>query len=309
MAEPAIALDGLTKYYGRRLGVADLTFDVQPGEVFGFLGPNGAGKTTAIRMLVGLLRITRGSASILGQDVATAPPALRQRIGYLPGALSLYRNLTGAEHLRFLARMRGLDLQERIDELAERLDLDLTRHVHDLSKGNQQKLGVVQAFMHDPDVLILDEPTSGLDPIVQREFEALVRAATARGGTVLLSSHVLSEVEELADRVAVIDRGHLIVVERIGALKDRAIRSVDLTFDAPVDPSALVGVPGVEHVTSFGTTLNCRVTGPETDLLRRAVECGVVTVRTHEPSLEEIFMSLVRGGDRDAVPPADEVVA
>ena len=309
MAEPAIVLDDLTKYYGRRLGVAGLTFDVGAGEVVGFLGPNGAGKTTAMRMLVGLLRITRGRARILGQDVSGAPPALRQRIGYLPGALALYPNLTGRELLRFLARMRGLDLGPRIDELAERLDLDLSRHVHDLSKGNQQKVGVVQAFMHDPDVLILDEPTSGLDPIVQREFGALVREATGRGASMLLSSHVLSEVEELADRVAVVDQGALVVVERIGILKERTVRTVDMVFDSAVDPAPFAALPGVTDVVASGVTVGCRVIGPETELLRQAVALGVVRVSTREANLEEIFLSLVGGGEDRGAAPADEVVA
>jgi len=305
---PAIELMGLTKFYGRRRGVEDLTFDVAPGEVFGFLGPNGAGKTTTLRMLVGLLRITAGSASVLGQDVASARPALRARIGYLPGALALYKKLTGQEYLTFAARMRRLDLDDRIADLARRLDLDLDRRIHDLSRGNQQKIGVVQAFMHDPDVLVLDEPTSGLDPIVQQEFEALVRQATDRGASVLLSSHVLSEVEQLAQRVAVIDAGRLIVVEHIDVLKRRAVRAVELAFPRPVDPAAYRALACVQDARAHGSQLTCSVVGAETELLRLAVADEVETVRTLEPSLEEIFMSLVTGGDhRDRRPDHQDV--
>ena len=306
---PSISLHGLTKYYGRDLGVEDLTFDVMPGEVFGFLGPNGAGKTTAMRMLVGLLRITRGSATVLGTDVATAPASLRHRIGYLPGALTLYGNLTGAEYLRFLARMRGRAMNQRIGELSERLNLDLTRHIHDLSKGNQQKLGVVQAFMHSPEVLILDEPTAGLDPIVQREFETLIDEAQQQGTAILLSSHVLSEVDHLAGRVAIVDAGHLLVVEDISTLKRRALRTIDLDFPQPVATAPFTLLDGVKDVRSRASQVTCTVSGEETALLRHAVSLGVLTVRTHEPSLDQVFFSLVQGGDRHADRPADEIVA
>ncbi len=308
--EPAvIELTGLTKYYGRQLGVEDLTFDVSPGEVFGFLGPNGAGKTTTLRMLIGLLRITRGSARLLGTDVATAPPALRARIGYLPGDLSLYKNLTGREYLGFMARMRNRDLAERIASLSERLNLDASRHIHDLSKGNQQKIGVIQAFMHDPEVLILDEPTSGLDPIVQREFEILLDEATQRGAAVLLSSHILSEVEHLAGRVAVVNEGRLLVVERIATLKSRSVRTLELTFSGPVDPAPLRAVPSVDGIDVHGAVASCTVVGAHDELLRVALTLGLETVQTHEPSLEDIFMTLVAGGGPDAAPPAGQELA
>jgi ABC-2 type transport system ATP-binding protein len=306
---PAIELSGLTKFYGRQLGVADVTFDVEPGEVFGFLGPNGAGKTTTIRMLMGLLRITRGRAAVLGQDVATARPSLRARIGYLPGALALYRNLTAREYLRYTARMRRLDLDLTINGLADRLNLDLGRHLHDLSRGNQQKVGVIQAFMHDPDVLILDEPTSGLDPLVQREFEGMVHEAVGRGAAILLSSHILQEVEQLAGRVAIVDDGHLLVVEHIDTLKQKAMRTIDLHFPQDVPADVFRALPSVAAVEGTGRRLTCSVIGGQNELLRTAVDLGVETVRTREPSLEDVFMSLVRGGDHDAAPAAAEDVA
>jgi ABC-2 type transport system ATP-binding protein len=181
----ALELRDLTKYYGNDLGIDGVTFDVSQGETFGFLGPNGAGKTTTMRLLLGLIKPTRGTASILGKDLGEGP-LVRERIGYLPGTLELYENLTGKEFLNFFAKLRKKDCKKQIAELSSRFDLDLTRHIHDLSKGNRQKLGVVQAFMHEPDLLLLDEPTSGLDPLVQREFAELVRETTARGGTLLL---------------------------------------------------------------------------------------------------------------------------
>lgn len=219
MPTPAISLQGLTKYYGRDLGVADVTFDVFPGEVIGFLGPNGAGKTTTMRCLVGLLNITSGRAEILGQEVGVTATGLRARIGYLPGSPALYKNLTGLEYLKFLAKMRGIDCTEQIYSMAERFDLDSGRRIHELSKGNQQKIAVIAAFMHKPDVLILDEPTSGLDPIVQREFSAIVDEMQTRGAAILLSSHVLSEVEHLADRVVIVNAGKQLLVQENLAVK------------------------------------------------------------------------------------------
>ena len=297
MPESAIKLEGLTKYYGRVLGVSNLTFEIFPGEVFGFLGPNGAGKTTAMRALVGLLKITSGRAEILGMDVSTATPEIRRRIGYLPGSPSLYENLTGWEHLLFLSHMRNMDCTREIKSIAERLDLDLTRHIRDLSKGNQQKVGVVQAFMHQPEILILDEPTSGLDPIVQREFAVLVDEAQSRGTAVLLSSHVLSEVEHLADRIVIINAGKQLLVDEISHLKDRTIRSIDLFFPGQISDDVFLKIPGVKDVRVYGNRVNCTLVGGENALLRAAVEHGVESVQTHESSLDDIFFSIVSGGD------------
>lgn len=297
MPAPAIALQGLTKYYGHDLGVADVTFEVFPGEVMGFLGPNGAGKTTTMRSLVGLLNITSGRAQILGEEVSVAASHQRARIGYLPGAPSFYSNLTGKEHLMFLAKMRGIDCTDQINSMAERFDLDVDRRIHDLSKGNQQKIGVIQAFMHRPDVLILDEPTSGLDPIVQREFSALVDETQSRGAAVLLSSHVLSEVEHLADRVVIINAGKQLLVEEISRLKERTVRTIDLYFPSPVSKDIFSNIAGVKDLRVYGNRVSCTVVGGENALLRCAVDNGLESVQTHESSLDDIFFSLVSGGD------------
>jgi ABC-2 type transport system ATP-binding protein len=297
MSKPSIKLVGLTKYYGHDLGVADLTFQISPGEVVGFLGPNGAGKTTTMRVLVGLLKSTSGSAEILGEDVNKANPQMRKQLGYLPGSPSLYENLTSWEHLLFLARMRGLDCTREIQSIADRLELDLSRHIRDLSKGNQQKVGVVQAFMHQPDVLILDEPTSGLDPIVQREFALIIAEAQSRGAAILLSSHVLSEVEHLADRVVIINAGKQLLVDEISHLKQRTIRSIDLFFAQPVSKDIFSVISGVQEVAVFGNRVNCTVVGTENALLRISVEHGLESVQTHESSLDDIFFSIIAGGD------------
>jgi ABC-2 type transport system ATP-binding protein len=296
VCDVAIRTVGLTKYYGRQCGIEALDLEVPVGEVFGFLGPNGAGKTTTIRMLLGLLHPTRGTAQLLGLDSERAGVTLRRRVGYLPGELTMYENLRGHEFLHFMARMRGGVPEDAFVKLAERLDLDLSRHIHDLSKGNRQKLGVVQAFMHDPDLLVLDEPTSGLDPLVQLTFSELVREATARGASVFLSSHVLAEVEQLADRVGIVVEGHLVVVERISTLKERAVRRLDLDLGRPVDPTVFAAVRGVKDVTVHGDIASCVVTGHVTELLREAVAQGVLNVVSHEPDLEEIFLGYVAGG-------------
>ncbi|OIQ78547.1 putative ABC transporter ATP-binding protein YbhF [mine drainage metagenome] len=291
----ALELQNLTKYYGEDLGIEGLTFDVAEGETFGFLGPNGAGKTTTMRLLLGLIWPTRGTATVLGRNIADGPP-VRERVGYLPGTLRLYENLTGQEFLNLFARLRQRDCAKQIKALSSRFDLDLSRHIHDLSKGNRQKLGVVQAFMHEPDLLLLDEPTSGLDPLVQREFAELVRETTARGGTLLLSSHVMSEVELLTDRVAILNLGRLVLVEHISELKARAVRTVELEFPAPVDSSKFENLQSVREVTTHRNRMMCKVSGSENELLRLAVDNNVQMVITHEPDLNEIFLGLISTG-------------
>lgn len=294
----AVELKGLTKFYGKSRGIEDITFDIEQGETFGFLGPNGAGKSTALRTLVGLIFATSGEAKILGEDALIANPKLRARIGYLPGSLGLYKQLTGWEALTFIAKMRGKNCDKEIKLYAERLELDLHKHIHDLSKGNRQKVGVIQAFMHQPEVLFLDEPTSGLDPLVQREFEAMLDEVKARGGSVMLSSHVLSEVDHLANRIAVIKDGRLVVVDEISKLKSKAIHSLVLTFDQPVNPAIFAGILGVSDVLTSGNVITCKVVGNENHLLTIATANGVTNVRSVEQSLDEIFLGLVAGAQQ-----------
>ncbi|NBW91448.1 MAG: ABC transporter ATP-binding protein [Actinobacteria bacterium] len=293
MNSPAVSLRKLTKSYGKNRGIVDISFDIYPGEVFGFLGPNGAGKSTAIRTLLGLISATSGTAEILGQDALKNSAELRAQVGYLPGALSLNSNYTAWELLHQFAKLRNIDCTASIQDLASRLKLDLHKKIGELSKGNRQKVGVIQAFMHLPKVLFLDEPTSGLDPLAQREFEKILDEVKARGGAVMLSSHVLSEVEHLADTVAVINDGKLLVVDRVANLKAKALRHLDLSFDSPVAVSVFDGIAAVKAIGSHGTTISCEVVGSEHEILKRAVEHGVVAVQSHEPSLEEIFLRLV----------------
>jgi ABC-2 type transport system ATP-binding protein len=292
-----IRVRALTKLYRRgQVGVSGLDLAVESGEVFGFLGPNGAGKTTTLRCLMGLIRPTSGGAEIFGRD-PWRDAGIRREIGYLPGELALYENMSGRALLGWLARLRGIsDLRPGL-LLAERLHLDLRRHVHDLSRGNKQKLGVVLALMHTPALALLDEPTNGLDPLAQQEFAAIVSEAREAGRTIVLSSHVLSEVEQVAGRVAILREGQLVVVDSVAALKQRALRRFQLEFTAPPDPSLFRRVAGVAEAEASGRFLRCAVAGPVGPLLQVAATDGLVNVISHEPDLEEIFLSYMKGGD------------
>jgi ABC-2 type transport system ATP-binding protein len=289
----AVSLEKLTKNYGTSRGICEVSFEVYAGEVMGFLGPNGAGKTTAIRTLLGLIKASSGKATILGVNALDSNVNLRRKIGYLPGIAATYDRDTALGYLDFIARMRGLELEGEIRTLARRLDLNITERIQDLSKGNRQKVSVIQAFMHSPDVLFLDEPTSGLDPLVQREFEKILDEARDRGAAVILSSHVLSEVEHLADRIAIIDQGSIVVVDEISTLKAKARRRIDLFFEKQIAEGDFAKVPNIKEIEVVDGSLRCVVTGSEFELLKRAVDLGVTEVRTHESSLEEIFLGLV----------------
>jgi ABC-2 type transport system ATP-binding protein len=223
--DAVIAAEGLTKSYGATRGVIDLSFSVRAGEVFGFLGPNGAGKSTTIRTMLDLIRPTEGRITVFGLEPRNHASAIHARIGYVPGEFGLYERMQAGEYLEAFASFRRAG-GERIAPLAEALRLDLSRPVHELSHGNKQKVGLVQAFMHEPDLLVLDEPTQGLDPLVQQTFHGLVDEVRARGGTVFLSSHILPEVERTCDRVGIIRDGRLLSVDDIGELKAKALRTI-----------------------------------------------------------------------------------
>jgi len=286
----AIRTRDLTKHYDATVGIDALDLEVASGSVFGFLGPNGAGKTTTIRLLVGLLRPTRGSAQVAGHDVWSQRRAVHRIVGYLPGDFVAYPDTTGRQYLGYLGDLRGGVARSRIDELAERLELDLHRRIGDLSSGNRQKVGLIQAFMHDPQVLVLDEPTSGLDPLMQRTFLAMTREARDAGRTVFLSSHVLSEVEQIADAVGIVRDGRLAVVEHVAALKARAVRRLDLTFVDTPPIEALRAQLGVQEVRGDGRRVHVLVEGSLEGLMRTAGAAGLENVVTHEADLEQIFL-------------------
>jgi ABC-2 type transport system ATP-binding protein len=290
---PVVIADRLTKRFGKVTAVADLNLEIRAGQIVGFLGPNGAGKTTTIRMLMGFLRPTAGHATILG--AAAGDVAVRSRIGYLPGDLRVEPSMTGGQLFAWYGRLRQRHNQRRVDELTQRLGLDPSRRFDALSKGNRQKVGIVQALCHDPQVLILDEPTTGLDPLVQREFLALLAEAAQRGTAVLFSSHVLPEVERVASQVAIIRSGRLVTVATVDDLLDKARRRLELRFAAPVPADTFLGVPGVTEVQVDGRTAVLAVDGPVGPALRAATDSGtLLRVNPAGDDLEDLFVSLYR---------------
>lgn len=289
MDEPAVSTEALVKTYGRNRGLTGLDLRVERGEVYGFLGPNGAGKSTTIRLLLDLIRPTSGRVTVLGRDPRRDGVALRRQVGYLAGDFVVDGRQTARELLTYLGNLRGGVPAARITGLADRLDLDLGRQIRALSKGNRQKVGVVQAFMHTPELLILDEPTSGLDPFLQQEFVTMVREARAAGQTVFMSSHVMSEVQQTADRVGIIRSGRLVTVERVEELRERAVRRVEVHFADPVSADEFAALPGVGDVTVDGTTLRCRLDGRADALVKAAAAHTVISLLSAEPDLEELF--------------------
>jgi len=293
-----IETERLTKAYGAHRGVIDLDLEVGQGEVFGFLGPNGAGKTTTMRVLLDLIRPTSGVARVFGIETTADPVAIHRRVGYLPGEFDLYDRLTGAQTITYFGNLRGGVDRAYVAELIERLDLDPSRRFKEYSKGNKQKVGLVAALQHRPDLLILDEPTSGLDPLIQQTFFALVEEARRDGRTIFLSSHIIDEVDRTCDRVAIIREGRLVQVDRIEAIRELAFHHVELTFHAPVAPALFDGLPGVSDVATRDTVITMRVSGPIGAVVTIAAQHGIVDVVSREPNLEDVF--LAQYGDQAA---------
>jgi ABC-2 type transport system ATP-binding protein len=293
----AIETEKLTKYYGRSRGIMDIDLTVESGQIFGFLGPNGAGKSTTIRLLLDLIRPSSGHARVLGLDVHRDRLAIDRRVSYVPGELSLYAELTGRQLLTYLGNLHGSIDGVYRDKLIERVELDPTRRIKSLSRGNKQKVGLVAAFMIRPELVILDEPTAGLDPFVQLEFEHLCEETRAEGRTVFISSHQLPEVEHLCDRVGIIREGRLLAVESIADLKQRALRRLEIDFGASVPADAFAGLPGIRDMSVHDGILNCTVMGSVDSLIKAAARFEVRNVRSIETSLEEIFMAYYGSGD------------
>jgi len=299
--DAAILTRGLTKHYGDVEALVDLNLEVLPGEVFGFLGPNGAGKTTTIRTILDEIRPTSGTASILGMDSGKQSVEIRRHIGYVPGDLSMYPNLTGRDTLTYFANLRGGVDWGYVDELTDRLGADLSKKVGDLSSGNRQKVGLIQAFMNKPAVLIMDEPSSGLDPLVQREFQAMMRETAAEGNTVFLSSHTLSEVQRVADRVGIIRAGRLIALETVADLRAKGMRRIEFQFGEPLEASVFEGVPGVKDVEVLRRRVMLSYDGHIDALLTTvAGRYDIIDITTHEADLEEIFLTYYRDEEEGA---------
>ena len=287
----AIETDRLSKFYCEHRGIEDLTMAVEPGEVFGFLGPNGAGKTTTIRTLLDLLHPTAGSARLFGLDSRRDSVAIRRRLGNLPGDFGYGKAATGREAVSLLARLRGVDELGRAEALARRFRADLDRPLGELSRGNRQKVGLILAVFHSPDLLILDEPTSGLDPLMQEEFLALVREERERGCAVFLSSHELDEVERVCDRVGIIRDGTLIAVERVADLLAKTPRRASVEFTEPIDIDELRGSPGVSDLEANGRRVEFRVTGDLDGVIKAIAAHHVTDIELAKPTLEEVFLT------------------
>jgi ABC-2 type transport system ATP-binding protein len=290
----AIVTRGLSKDYGSGHGLFDLDLEVAEGEVFGFLGPNGAGKTTTIRLLMGVIHASAGTASIFGLDCDRDSVAVKREVGYLPGDLPQFGGMRGSEVVAYLGGMRGAIHQSRIKDLAERFQLDLGRRFREYSRGNKQKLGLVLAFMHTPRLLILDEPTGGLDPLNQQTFHQLVGEVKAAGTTVFLSSHVLSEVEETCSRVGIIRDGRLVSDMSMDRVHEMRFHEVVIEFGGEVPEAAVRSAAGVEDVVVDGKRLTCTVHGGFDPLLAAIRDSKVLDLVSREPSLESIFLTYYR---------------
>src|SRR5215831_3368057 len=287
-----IQTNQLIKSYGRSRGIINVTFDVQECEVFGFLGPNGAGKTTTIRTLMGLLHANSGNAKIGGLDCWSQSTDVKKLVGYLPGEFAFDPGLRGAQIIECLGHLRGGVDQFYLRQLVERLGLDPSKRFREYSHGNKQKVGLVQAFMHKPHLLILDEPTSGLDPLNQQEFYRMVAEVRADGRTVFLSSHILPEVERTCDRVAIIREGRLVKIDHVSSLKAMHQYDVEITFASPAESSWFKDVAGVARVAQGANehTIQLNVQGELTAIIQIASQHGATNIDTHEPSLEEVFL-------------------
>jgi len=286
-----IHTESLTKYYGKNRGIIDVDLEIEQGEVFGFLGPNGAGKTTTIRILLDLIRPTSGSARVFGIVSNENPVAIHRRIGYVPGEFALYDRLTGGQTLEYFANLRGGVDKAYQKSLIDRFEMDPSKRFREYSKGNKQKVGVIVALQHRPELLILDEPTSGLDPLVQQTFFTTLAETVRDGATVFLSSHILSEVEKSCKRVAIIREGSIVKLDTVEGLRDLAHHQVELRFAGEVPSSAFQSLPGVSDLVADDHTLRMRVAGPITPVVQAAAHYELLDFVSREPSLEETFLA------------------
>ena len=291
MSEQAIVLNELTKHYGKHRGINNLSFSVNQGEFFGFIGPNGAGKSTTIRTLMGLIRPTGGSASIFGLDCHSKASVIARDVGYLPSENSYYENMKVRELLQYTADLYGMDCKTKMKELADRLNLDLSRKIADLSLGNKKKVGIVSAIMTSPKLIIMDEPTSGLDPLIQQAFYDILKEENSRGATVFFSSHVLSEVQKLCDRVAILKEGQLIGIQSIKELRESGYKKVTLSAKEAI-PRDFFHLSGIANYaeTADKTSVSFMYNGNITAIIDKLHLLHLDDVLLEEPSLEEIFM-------------------
>lgn len=297
-----IRTQSLSKFYGKIRGVEDLDLEVEPGETFGFLGPNGAGKSTTIRVLLDFIRPTKGTAEVFGLDAMAHSVEIHRRVGYLPGELAMYDRMTGDELLRYFGALRDVADLTEAHRVADLLDLDLSRTIRSYSSGNRQKLGLAQAFLHRPELLILDEPTNGLDPLIQQAFYSLIAEAAGEGRTVFLSSHILPEVERIADRVGIIRNGNLVTVASVAELKEKAVHRLELRFAEPVAAGTFERVAGVRSAVAAdeGRVIDLQIEGSVDAVVKEAARHEVVNLVSHEGDLEEAFLAFYSESEETA---------
>jgi len=298
--DPVVESQGLSKDYGSGRGLFDLDLTMTRESVFGYLGPNGAGKTTTIKLLMAMIRPTRGTARIFGLDCQKDAVAIKRKVGYLPAELPQFGGLRGSEVVAYLAGLRGGVDKGRVRSLAERLEVDLGRRFREYSSGNKKKLGIVLAFMHAPELLILDEPTGGLDPLIQQEFYRLLGETRANGATIFLSSHVLSEVEHVCDRVGILRLGRLIRVAELEELRDIHFHKVEMVFESLPPLERLAKVHGLEQLVRQGNRVSFTLHGDFEGLFKAVAGSKVVNLSSHEPSLEEVFLAYYREDQQPA---------
>ncbi|PGV49556.1 ABC transporter ATP-binding protein [Bacillus sp. AFS037270] len=284
-----IEINNLTKTYGKSRGITDISFHVEQGEIFGFIGPNGAGKSTTIRTLLSLIYPTSGSATIFGKDCIQFAPEIKKEIGYLPSEVFYYDNMKVKDLLKYSASFYKKDCSKRIKELAEIMDLDLNKKIDDLSLGNKKKVGIVQGLLHEPKLIILDEPTSGLDPLMQQKFFELLEEENKKGATILFSSHILSEVQRLCNRVAIIKEGKIVTVEKISTLQENNYKKFKVETKMGLDPNYFI-IDGVNNLEVKGNITSFLFKGNINTVLRKIAEIEVTNLWIEEPDLEEIFM-------------------
>jgi ABC-2 type transport system ATP-binding protein len=284
-----IEINNLTKTYGKSRGISDISFHVEQGEIFGFIGPNGAGKSTTIRTLLSLIYPTSGRATIFGKDCIKFAPEIKKEIGYLPSEVFYYDNMKVKDLLKYSASFYKKDCSRRMKELAEIMDLDLNKKIDDLSLGNKKKVGIVQGLLHEPKLIILDEPTSGLDPLMQQKFFELLEEENRKGATILFSSHILSEVQRLCNRVAIIKEGKIVTVEKISTLQENNYKRFKVELKSTLDPEYF-NIMGVNNLQAKGNVISFLFKGNINTVLKKIAEMEIVNLWIEEPDLEEIFM-------------------
>lgn len=291
MGEALILTENLSKFYGKIRGIVDVNIRIKPGEVFGYLGPNAAGKTTTIRLLMDFIRPTSGMAMLFGLDSKKSSIEIKKRVGYLPGDFSLYNHLTVKEILLFFSNLRKEVDWTYVEHLGNRFKCDFSRSIRTLSQGNKQKVGVIQAFMHKPDLVILDEPTNGLDPLIRQEFYDFIRELKLEGKTIFISSHVLPEVERICDRVGIIRDGKIVAIEEVEQLKKKIVRQIDIVFSKPLKKTLFSEIKNLDNLVMDGCRMKCRIIGDMDQFIKKISQYHIVDFSSYRPGLEEIFLA------------------